>query len=628
MQPWWHESHEGEEKSFLVVEAKLHEPSAWKLKRLKELSIMVSRATALIMADFKNGLRVTYDLLDETKVASAEVMFRISVEKVPDVQALLAQESKVPTTPEMPSFTNAYRFTACLPDDAGAMVTANLVSGFWMKDKRGEPVHRTTMIAATTALQQLIVVYLGRKHLQMVPSVLRGGIGQEVAQQVGSYLGNLISTKVKNDVSFPTVEDRDPVRRKLAYDTALTALLNDLRPFDRKEAREVFPGEYAEDDPKGDRMLVHDERWYQASRSPEPHPIPLFVVNGKAVKFLEGEAQFAAGISKADRHRGHLVERADVLASRPKGVQKKGHTSARAWYVALPFGKGENVVNGKGRGLDLSLRPMPIMRETKFRMDADDILIPLSGNRDRLESILRNPGYEIAWTRLVQKYGEWFLQLTVRVHTAVPAESKRVLAVAFGIDAVVSWKLVDVGTGEVVQTGYTDPNQQILKFLQEKRKLEWDQQKQRWVGGKEFGKQLEFIAHGVANGLLDLAREHDARLAVEEVSYVQKSGHDSQANVLFTAWNYGQLRRILEYKAPLGKMLTPITCSDYLTRMTCPACGAIRGKNETAEKAKTWREKEVLHCRKCGRSGEVTPMERADRVARHAVEYLRKKQIG
>ena len=132
----------------------------------------------------------------------------------------------------------------------------------------------------------------------------------------------VLLTKVKGEVNFPTVEDRDPARRRQAYETALDALCHDLRPLNHVMLRDAYPGEYAADDPRGDKLIVHDDRWFAVTRSPEPHPIPLLFPQGGAVRLLEGSARFDASVSKADRHCGKLDGR-DVSGDRPEKVRNK-----------------------------------------------------------------------------------------------------------------------------------------------------------------------------------------------------------------------------------------------------------------------------------------------------------------
>jgi transposase len=263
----------------------------------------------------------------------------------------------------------------------------------------------------------------------------------------------------------------------------------------------------------------------------------------------------------------------------------------------------------------------------RFRSNREeDMLVPLSGNRDRLERILTRTDLTIAWSRLVRKAGEWYLQLTIRLPLprALPYAAERILGVSFGTDAIATWTLLDRG-GVVLEKDSMVPNEQLLAFFKEKRQLEWDQKKRRWLGGRRFARQLEAITHKTVNAILALAKERGAALAVEDIAYAAKRGPQAEENLLFTAWNYGQLRRFLGYKAAVLGLGQPRYISNYLVTFTCPSCGARRGRGETKERAVTWREKDVLHCRRCGFSGALSGAEKSERVAREAAALLSRR---
>ncbi|MBU0645986.1 hypothetical protein KJ611_00715 [Patescibacteria group bacterium] len=493
-----------------------------------------------------------------------------------------------------------------------------------------------SVIQSTTGLQQLIATYLQPPFLMALPRALRAGVAQEAAQQTTSYLGQLDSAKVKGETAFPTMEDRDPERRQAAYNSAFEALIADVRPLNHCRARDKDPGKYKPDDPRGDRLIVDDERWFAVTTTPDPHPIPLFFVKGDSVRVELTELSFPVGVSKKNRHRGRLAPSERVLADRPERVRAKGDTKARMFSALLPVldTQDEEIVRilaerdqrkqeskSQGRQMAGDKITLPLVGSVKNR--DTDLRLPMSFDRARFERLLSRNDLQVAWARLVNKRGDWFIQLTLRVPYAKPQGLRRVLGVSFGLNAIMSWSLLDEA-GQTIEAGALAPNPQIKAFLDRKLNLEWDQAKGRWVGGKSFDRELESIAHRVANQAVELARTHQAVLCAHDIQWVAKSGPDSKLNVLFTAWNYGQMRRYLEYKAPLSGLGVPLFTGDYIVRMTCPQCGAIREAKEKPETAKTWRTNGVLHCRACGFEGELTGAQDAKRVAEHGLGLARK----
>lgn len=654
---WYEEAPTGtDDNGFVVVEAKMGASRAdkalpaWKREALARVSVMVSVALAATMEAIKKNLAVVMENeAGEAKpvegnwkpqgdwfVKTATLGLFLGPEKAADVRALLAQ-------PEKPyGYTNAYRFVRlsdALPDGR-FLAEAEIGKGEW-KEKKGKEgaarIHALSLIQATTGLQRLIESYLRPSEFLALPRALRDGVAQEASQQLTSYLGQLES--VTGEVAFPTVEDRDPSHRQYDYADALDSLGRDARPLHRITAREAEPGKYAADDPKGNRLVMDDERWLKVARSPEPHPIPLFFTDGGSVRLEYGEARFDAGVSKADRHRGNLVPSERVRQGRPDKTRERGFTRIREYFALLPVLDGDDEtlrsvlserdarkaanLGSRGRHLALEKTDVALAPAKNVRDEGRYLRVPLSFDRGRFEHILGRKDLSVAWAKAVCRDGEWFLQLTLRVPYGLPTGRRKVLGVAFDTDAIMSWTLLDED-GRFLEGGAEAPNPQIVAFLKEKRQVEWDQAKGRWVGGREFEGKLETIAHQVSNRAVALARAKGAVLAVHDVEYVQKSGPDSDLNVLFTAWNYGQLRRFLEYKAPLAGLGIPAFTNDYLVRLTCPSCGACRSAKQKPEVATTWRTKGVLHCRKCDYEGTPTNAENALRVAEHGLTVWRR----
>lgn len=675
MNPWWQtETESSDASAFVVIEAKLHDPSGLKQKLLDRMSVLVSETVRELLARVRNSLEIESTEDGEFR---ATLLFNVNSEKASRIKNLLAQE-KLDDQGNPRMYSNAYRFIAC--DQVGAekyLVASRLAVRQWkisavicllyplmrfvvLTAREKGPL---SLIPATTSFQQLLMGYFAPDMLSHLPRALCPGVCQEVSQQVTSYLGQLNSPRVKGEVSFPTVESRDPAVCRRQFITAIDALCSDWRPLERSKLRDLYPAEFKDDDPRGDRLVVSDERWLRIIRSAKPSPFTLFFVTGDTVKILQSEQQIGAGVSAMNRYSGLDEHDPKILAARPKEIRERGYTTTKLSWAALPLTdcfddqiqdylrqirnqpaglpkdfspwKSSQTKSGKNRRKKQrretrlsavpqppeNLRPYPITGQTKIPKQLHEkfILMPLLGNHDRLERVLNRSDLEIAWTRAVKKRDDWYLQLTLRVPIASPVATGRVLAVSFGLDAVVTWCFDNAKYGSI------SPNLQILAFLKEKRLLEGQQKRQRWIGGRSFGKKLQSIAHQVANDLVELARTHDAALAVEDISYVQKAGLDHAKNLLFSAWNYGQLRNYLKYKAQIAGLGEPLFISDFLVAFTCPQCGARRKPKQKEDAAETWIKDGVLHCRKCGFAAKLTPEQKAFRVCQEALGLLQSR---
>jgi hypothetical protein len=452
---------------------------------------------------------------------------------------------------------------------------------------------------------------------------------------IGSLIGQLGSAKVRGEIAFPTIEDRNPATRRADYEAALDALLIDVRPLAYTRARDLDPRLFAEDDRRGDRLVVNDERWLAIMRSPDPHPIPLLFVSGGSVRIVQGEAKIKAGVSKPDRHRGHFTLNEQVRKDRLLNGQTDHGTKVRAYYALLPVLDTDDPViqkilerrdlckaanpRSRGRGLKLKLSGVPI-QNASAKVNKRDLMLPLSFDSRRMEKILSRSDLEIAWARVVRKGDTWAVQFTPRIFYKVVQGAHPVLGVSFGIDAILSWSLINA-EGDLVRQGQLSSNQQIAAFLASKRKVEWNQAKGRWVGGdKRFASQLGGIAHEVSNQIVGLAQHFGAVVSIHDIQWVEKSGPDALTNELFTAWNYGQLRRQAGYKLPLHHCGKPAFTHDFLVHFTCPSCGALRETGEKPNEATTWITGDTLHCRNCGYNGTPNGLERSLIVAKDSLE--------
>lgn len=192
MNRWWHADddapQDGGDDAFLVVETKLVDPSRRECDVLQRCSVLVSSAMRDILARVAQHLTVARDVTDASKIASADLTCTVSSERAARITALLAQVKHDRRTGAVLPFSNAYRFTACTPIEGTDRFTAvaRLARGEW-RERRGRSadaprVHALDCIPATTGLQQLLATYVATDIVQTVPSALRAGVCQEVAQ--------------------------------------------------------------------------------------------------------------------------------------------------------------------------------------------------------------------------------------------------------------------------------------------------------------------------------------------------------------------------------------------------------------------------------------------------------------
>lgn len=675
LKPWWESStSQADDESSLVVEFKFHDPASWKVRIFERLSVLFSEAWRDLLERVKDGLNIEFEKDATDKVAYADLTIPVNPLQEARIQKRLAENtSDLCAYP--PKFVDSYRFIQC----QNGFATSRIAMSVWRekltkdesiqapKKKKKKPVLRREKLMEDGSIQiqqrffklnripdkffqGLLMSYMKIPSLELLPAKLRSGVCQKVAENISSHIELIDSSRVKNAVSFPSIKTRDPNIRRMHYVRALEALEFNPLPFETATQRELDPKKYKPDDPKGDRVITTDKRWTEVTESADPRLIPLHFLTGDAVYLMKGSYEFDAGISKKDRHRGFFILSEKIRKSRPQQLQTKGKTCLEHWYAALPILdcndhiiqetlKKKSNSGGSSRGLDMNLRPFPIMAhhmekmEDEFTLSNNHMLVPLSGDRKRNRSVLHRRDLRIALSKVIRKRNrltkeyEWFLQITLKVPIVLEVfEPTQVLGVTFGIDASAHWTLIE-RTGTVVEIGAVTPNKNILKFLEKKSDIEWDQAKGRWFRGKKkFYRQLESIAHEVSNHLIEVAREHEAFLSVEDIAYLPKSGPNVEQNVIFTAFNCGQLKRHLGYKGPLAGIGNPFFVSDYNVNFTCPHCGAKKDGDETKENAATWKEDSTLHCRNCSATTMVDLAYKSLFVAKEGLKNLLKKR--
>lgn len=360
-----------------------------------------------------------------------------------------------------------------------------------------------------------------------------------------------------------------------------------------------------------------------------------------AAQIFVGEKQVEAGVSKADMCRGvDKAADANIKVTKPAKVMARGYTTVRPYFVALPLINSDDPETqrilaardqrreGKSRSWNFNLHSVQMWGHAPYRPTAKKrggtqrVLRPIEFGQEYQLARLSQSNVAPCWSRLVVRGGEYFWQLTYEVTLPKVVASPSILGIHLGIDLIVSWCLLGADV-TVLERGQIRDNPILKAHEQATRAREAAQRAGRWVGGRSHADHLETLAHQLVHRLLDIAQEKQAWLAVEKLEWVDKKGHRAAQNLRFSGWNYGQLRRYLDYKAPLEGHQVPFEVRQFVMDLTCPRCGALRQAGQHREDANTWLnlKTRVLECRKCHWSGEVTAEEKAEIAARWAFKH-------
>lgn len=645
---------------YLVMEFKLHNPPRWLRELIAHLQLTASLCVAETLDRLKSSLRIER-MADGKRIQRATLELELSDSLRDRISNLLDPARIAGKTKEgQPErrVTNSYGFITMRDGELGSntvVATVRLLERVPI-DKLGRdglPLYRKEAINVTLGLQQLIASFMKPARLLALPTELRNGVAQEIAQQIMSHVQLDDSGEVEQ-ANFPTVESRHPGQRQQSYLDSLDRSCRRTTPFERKPYSEVNHERFAriakQDPLLADKLekreVIVDSDWDNVRRTPFPPQTPLLIATSDAAQIFAGEKQVEAGISKADMCRGvDKLEAARLKVRKPDKVMERGYTTIRPYFVALPLinpddeGTKSILVNrdqrrqGKRRGWDFKLCSLPMWGDEPYRptvgkrgKGTQRVLVPIEFGQEYQLQRLRHPMVEPCWSRLVRRDDEFVWQLTYKMSVPVISEPTRVLGVHLGIDYIISWALLDE-SGRLMEQDQIKDNPVMAVHQRATRAREVNQRAGRWVGGRTHADQLETIAYQLVHQLLGLARDKQAWLSVEKIEWVDKKGHRAADNLRFSGWNYGQLRRFLDYKAPLVGQPVPYEVPQFVMDLTCPHCGAIRQKGQKKDDANTWLDLKtrILTCRKCGVSGPISGHDQAAIAARAALAYKRDK---
>lgn len=466
------------------------------------------------------------------------------IEELPPwIHALLKEAPESEVVPAVPKDPDAIRIAW------GKIVRSPAEEG----ENKGKKSWRVKHRDPRMELQQLFLNVLPPSFLEPVPAPLRAGVTQEVAQQLISHLLLQDSGEVAAAV-FPTTEERDPVARRARWEDALERVCQSSKPFAYTRARDLDPGAYAADDPRGDRLVNVDPDWHIVTAPPAPRRTPLLFVLGASVRLYRR-------LWRPDTDPSIL--RTGTVAAIPIG---------KDFFESLPQDMQTAVRWWKKPGVCETFSPLlprQQKKESLAKVRTPLLVIPVSYGKKRTEqyvfsALTRLP---IRWVRLVhrsfrrgprQNREKWFLQLTIGYHapTEVPT---RIIGIHFSRNDLYHWALIeDRGPGNdpvLVDEGCRSGNPILAHGLAKKEGLEWDQQKGCWAGGKVYARTLRQDTSLVVDHLLILAHACGvdgvpAGIGAERLRWVPKRSGTSAQNRMNSAWNYGQLVTILRYKAP------------------------------------------------------------------------------
>jgi predicted RNA-binding Zn-ribbon protein involved in translation (DUF1610 family) len=495
-----------------------------------------------------------------------------------------------------PRYSNlSYHFTGFCEHEGQLCIRAETYRRFSWLGADNQTYSDGETLDAKLGLQILLYSWVGFSlDWSAVPTLARAGVCQIAAQDYNSYLELLADGK---KVSWASLEERDPELRVQTWRRSLLNLLLDLRPLATATLRDLYPADYDEDDPRGDRLVIIDPDFVNVARSPS--------AKRQAVNFVSSDSLILYYWPRDGRTYLALPAFQGVAATSPLGQIAHQSTPNPFWWH--PYAT--------------EFLPVPLWPGKKLKAKPTHLLVPVEMRPPRRlqEWLSGKDGRKANWTLITERTGNrerrknqsrWTLHLCTSREVTVTLRPNY-MGVHWGEDGLLYYTVLSP-TGSLLHQGTLQGDLALRTGLAEQDKLMVEQAQQLWAW-RTFGEKLERESVLISQNLIRLAAEHDANLSLEKVDWVDKSHGNRFANRRYSMWDYARTRKTIMYcgwerrvnnqDSPIHTVYEP---RDFFLRFTCPHCGAIRTKGQTAENANTHYIGEQLHCRKCSFTGVLT----------------------
>jgi hypothetical protein len=569
------------EKSYRMCAGVIHLPNKGPLRKsmislLGNLITSIGITAQQVLSRIKESLSLDFD--ENDKVSRARLKIVVTGDDIPRAERLLQK-----TMTDF-GYTNSYRLVELHKRESGM---AQVV--FEIAHAKVLPSTRRVLDAMPANFLAQVLSSWGRyPEMEALPATLRGGLAQKVAEQLLSYV------QLKDEdlnTSFPSTEERSPDKKRTGWLEALNRIGGNMSGFEYKRARDLDPTIH-EDDPRGNRRINVDPDW---------------------IAFVD--------LPDVDRFPG-TFEKNDVVVYRRYTDDKakesgKEHyaTNQGRLYALVPVSEVTDPRFLWWTNHKMEFSPLEAFGERKWPKKPCHVMVPLE-YRDNLD-ILSDPKRSVKKTILVEeqehrpgRHGHkgnnipflgkrWVLKFSTE-SVVNSRETDKILGVHFHEEdekLSVVWMLMKDGS-EIRRGEFTQEH--ILDYaVLRKEYLEGLQRSHRWVGGKQFRHELKRRTEELALRIVAIAQEHSASILIEDIKHVPKQGQGHDRNSKHSLWNYASLSAKIEFFAKDRHGLHTERRNEFVLKFKCPKCGAIRKGGENKDTATTWREGNVLHCRKC-----------------------------
>ena len=238
------------------------------------------------------------------------------------------------------------------------------------------------------------------------------------------------------------------------------------------------------------------------------------------------------------------------------------------------------------------------------------------------EEFLKREDIAFKTAELFSKGSEYYFNITCEVPEAEKMEVCAFLGIDLGLKDAAAWTVLDE-KGEVLKQEIFTGTERLATLRKHVALLRERQRKSRQVRGLRQRRRLDELAHLLANDIINVALDFRARIIMEDLRYIRSRSTTLRKFLrqLVNAWNFDQLRQILEYKTVLKGLPKPFFVRSHYTSQICPRCFDEEGKPFYSRDNRPTPTK--FKCIKCGYEAQAN-LNASENIARRGLGILEK----
>jgi IS605 OrfB family transposase len=238
------------------------------------------------------------------------------------------------------------------------------------------------------------------------------------------------------------------------------------------------------------------------------------------------------------------------------------------------------------------------------------------------EEFLKRQDIKFKTAELFKKGSEYYFNITCEVPEAQKLPLETFLGIDLGLKDAAAWTVLDKN-GNVLKQEIFSGTERLATLRKHLAELREKQIKGKKVRGMRQKRRLEELAHLLANAIIKVALDFKSRIIMEDLKYIRTRSMVLKKILrrLVNAWNFDELRQILEYKTVLKGLPKPFFVRSHYTSQICPKCFDENGKPFYSKDNRV--SPTQFKCIKCGYEAQAN-LNASENIVRRGLGILEK----